>query len=103
MTYGDSGQLVSRTVDGDGEGTVYAIRYDLGNYSVGYVRTETSFKEGTNSAASTQEQDIFGVGYNLGGGVMIQAAHGNKEETDGSDSIKDTEADVSLLMLSFGF
>ena len=52
---------------------------------------------------SPSEIDVFGVGYNLGGGVMIQASHGNKEETDGSDSIKDTEADVSLLMLSFGF
>ena len=30
--------------------------------------------------------DIFGVGYNLGGGVVIEVAHGNKEETDGSDA-----------------
>merc|ERR1711939_244280 len=88
-TYGDSGQLVSRTVDGDGEGTVYAFRYDMGNVSLGYVRTETSFKEGTNASASTGEMDIFGVGYNLGGGVMLEVAHGNKEETDGSDNLKD--------------
>jgi len=102
-TYADSGQLVSRTVDGDGEGNVYAIRYDMGNISLGYVHTETSFKEGTNSAASTAEMDIFGVGYNLGGGVVIEVAHGSKEEVDGSDSIKDTEADVTLAKLSFGF
>ena len=102
-TYGDSGQLVSRTVDGDGEGSVYAVRYDMGNVSVGFVHTETSYKEGTNAAASTAEIDVFGVGYNLGGGVVIEVAHGNKEETDGSDSIKDTEADVTLAKLSFGF
>ncbi len=102
-TYGDSGQLVSRTVDGDGEGTVYAFRYDMGNVSLGYVRTETSFKEGTNASASTGEMDIFGVGYNLGGGVMLEVAHGSKTETDGSDDLKDTEADVSLAKISFGF
>jgi len=102
-TYADSGQLVSRTVDGDGEGSVTALRYDMGNMSVGYVHTETSFKEGTNSSASTQEMDIFGVGYNLGGGVVVEVAHGTKEETDGSDSIKDTEADVTLAKISFGF
>ena len=102
-TYADSGQLKSRTVDGDGEGNVYAIRYDMGNISLGYIHTETSFKEGTNASASTQEMDIFGVGYNLGGGVMIEVSHGSKEEVDGSDSIKDTEADVTIAKLSFGF
>ena len=102
-TYGDSGQLVSRTTDGDGEGSVYAIRYDMGNFSLGYARTETSYKEGTNSAASTQDTDTYGLGYNLGGGVMIEVAHHNREEVDGSDSIKDTEADATLAKLSFGF
>ena len=63
-------KAVSRTSDGDGEGNVYAVRYDMGNVSLGYVRTETSIKIGTNAAESTQEQDIFGVGYNLGGGVV---------------------------------
>jgi hypothetical protein len=75
----------------------------MGNISLGYVRTETSIKIGTNAAESTQEQDIFGVGYNLGGGVVFEIAHGNKEETDGSDSLKDTEADVTLAKISFGF
>ena len=102
-TYGDSGQLVSRTSDGDGEGNVYAVTYGMGNVTVGYVHTSTSYKEGTNAAASTGEIDIFGVGYNLGGGVVIEVAHGNKEEVDGSDSLKDTEADVTLAKLSFGF
>ena len=58
-SYGDSGQLVSRTVDGDGEGSVYAVRYDMGNVSLGYVHTETSYKEGTNAAASTGEHGHF--------------------------------------------
>ena len=88
---------------GDGEGSVYAARYDMGNISIGYAHTETSFKEGTNSSESTAEIDVFGVGYNLGGGVVIEAAHGSIEETDGSDSLKDTEADISLIKLSFGF
>ena len=64
---------------------------------------ETSYKENTNAAASTGEMDIFGVGYNLGGGVMFEVSHGSKEEVDGSDSLKDTEADVTLAKLSFGF
>jgi hypothetical protein len=102
-TYADSGQLVSRTSDGDGEGNVYAVRYDMGNISLGFVHTETSYKEGTNTSSSTQEMDIFGVGYNLGGGVVIEVAHGSKEEVDGSDALKDTEADVTLAKLSFGF
>ena len=102
-SYGDSGQAVSTTTDGDGEGTVYAVRYDMGNISLGYVHTETEFTQGTNASASTAEMDIFGVGYNLGGGVVIEAAHGSKEEIDGSDGLKDTEADVTLVKLSFGF
>jgi len=102
-TYADSGQLKSRTVDGDGEGSVYAVRYDMGNIGVGYIHTETQFREGTNSADSTQEIDIFGVSYNLGGGVVLEAAHGSIEEVDGSDSLKDTEADISLVKISFGF
>ena len=103
MTYGDSGQLVSRTVDGDGEGTVYAIRYDMGNVGLGYIKVETSYKEGTNAAASTSDYDIFGASYNLGGGVMFEVSHGTKEEVDGSDSLKDTEADVTIAKISFGF
>ena len=72
-------------------------------YTLRFVHTETSYKEGTNTSSSTQEMDIFGVGYNLGGGVVIEVAHGSKEEVDGSDALKDTEADVTLAKLSFGF
>ena len=102
-TYGDSGQLKSRVVDGDGEGNVYAVTYGMGNVTVGYIHTETQYREDTNSADSTAEHDIFGVGYNLGGGVVIEAAHGTKEEIGGADSLKDTEADVTLVKISFGF
>ena len=31
---------------------------------------------------------------------MFEVAHGNKEETDGSDSLKDTEVDVTLAKIS---
>ena len=34
---------------------------------------------------------------------MIEVVIFNKEETGGADSLKDTEADVTLAKLSFGF
>ena len=102
-TYGDSGQSKANNTDGDGEGNVYAFTYSMGNVTVGYVHTETEFTNGSNSSASTGEMDIFGIGYNLGGGVKFEVAHGSKEEIGGADSLKDTEADVTLAKLSFGF
>ena len=101
--YGDSG--LSKTVqnDGDGEGSVWAVRYDMGNLSLGYAHTESSLIGADGEAASTSEVDVFGIGYNLGGGVMIEVAHGSKEEVDGNDNLKDTEGDVTLAKLSFGF
>ena len=102
-SYGDSGLDKSETTDGDGEGTVTAIKYTTGNVTIGYVHAETQIKYSTNAANSSMEEDIFGVGYNLGGGVMLEASHGSKEEIGGADSLKDTEADVSVLKLSFGF
>ena len=75
----------------------------MGNISLGYVRTETSSKKVLMQQQVQVNMDIFGVGYNLGGGVMFEVAHGNKEETDGADSLKDTEADVTLAKISFGF
>ena len=85
------------------QGTVYAIRYDMGNVGLGYIKVETSYKEGTNTSASTSEHDIFGASYNLGGGVLFEVSHGTKEEVGGADSLKDTEADATLAKLSFGF
>jgi hypothetical protein len=102
-TYGDSGLTKSDTSDGNGTGAVTAITYQMGNVTLGYVHTETSVEISTNTAESSAEIDIFGVGYNLGGGVKIEASHGTKEEIGGSDSLKDTEADISVLKLSFGF
>jgi hypothetical protein len=102
-TYGDSGLVKANVSDGNGTGAVTAVTYKMGNVTLGYVHAETSIEIGTNAADSSAEWDIFGVGYNLGGGVMIEASHGTKEEIDGSDSVKDTEADISVLKLSFGF
>jgi hypothetical protein len=101
--YGDSGLSKAVENDGDGEGTVWAVRYDMGNISLGYAHTETSLVAADGESASTSERDVFGVGYNLGGGVLIEVAHGTKEEVDGVDNLKDTEADVTLAKLSFGF
>ena len=102
-TYGDSGLTKSDTSDGNGTGAVTAITYKMGNITLGYVHTETSVEIGTNAAESSAEIDVFGVGYNLGGGVMLEASHGTKEQIDGSDSLKDTEADISIIKMSFGF
>lgn len=103
LSLGDSGMLVANTADGSNEGNVYAVRYDVGNFSLGYAHTESEVIHGTDAAASVQETDTYGFGYNLGGGVMIEFAHHNRSETDGADSLKDTEADATLAKLSFGF
>ena len=42
-SYGDSGQLVSRTVDGD-VAAVHVLRYDMGNVSLGYVRARNFYQ-----------------------------------------------------------
>ena len=102
-TYGDSGLVKSDNSDGDGTGEVTAITYNMGNITLGYIHVNTSIEISTNAAESSSEYDIFGVGYNLGGGVMLEASHGSKEEIGGADSLKDTEADVSILKVSFGF
>jgi len=102
-TYGDSGLDKSEISDGDGTGEVTAITYNMGNITLGYIHVNTSVEISTNAAESSSEYDIFGVGYNLGGGVLLEASHGSKEEIGGSDSLKDTEADVSVLKVSFGF
>ena len=57
-SYADSGAKVATQNDGDGEGTVYAIRYDMGNISLGYVHNKTEVKTGTNASASTAEMDM---------------------------------------------
>ena len=102
-SYGDSGLVKSDSSDGDGSGAVTAITYTTGNITLGYIHTETSVEISTNAAESSSEIDIFGIGYNLGGGVMLEASHGSKEEIGGADSLKDTEADISIVKLSFGF
>ena len=68
-----------------------------------FIFTLSSLVAADGESASTAERDVFGVGYNLGGGVLIEVAHGTKEEVDGVDNLKDTEADVTLAKLSFGF
>jgi len=100
---GDSGLAMTQAGDGNQTGTTAAVTYSMGNFTVGYANIKTEIDVGTNASTSTMEEDIFGIGYNLGGGVMLEASHGSKEEVDGSDSLKDTEADVSILKLSFGF
>ena len=44
---------------------------------------------------------VYGIGYNLGGGVMIEAAYASIEQSQGAT--KDTDADIIISKISFGF
>ena len=44
---------------------------------------------------------VYGLGYNLGGGVMLEAAYFSVEQSQGDT--KDTDADGVISKISFGF
>ena len=100
-SHGDSGQLKSTTDDGDDVGTTICGVYAFGNASVGVCGVETEFSETGVSVKNESSQMVYGFGYNLGGGVMIEAAYANVEQSQGST--KDTDADVIISKISFGF
>ena len=97
----DSGQIKSNTDDGGEEGDTYAIRYDMGNMSLGYTITETEKGVTGQSVANSGKYTVLGAGYNLGGGVNIETAYITIEQKEGSTV--DTDADMILTKLSFGF
>jgi hypothetical protein len=72
---GDSGQIKTNTDDGDETGDTYAIRYDAGNFSVGFARVETSIKITSQSSPNEDNFNAVGLGYKLGGGVTIEGAY----------------------------
>ena len=97
----DSGQVASNTDDGGEEGDTYAIRYDMGNMSLGYTRTETEKGITNQSLPNTAKYSVLGAGYNLGGGVNLEAAYLTIEQKDGATV--ETDADMIITKLSFGF
>ena len=98
---GDSGQITANTDDGDETGDVLAVRYDMGNFSIGYASVET--EKGVTSQTANNEDSFsgIGVGYNLGGGVNIEAAYMSVEQMSGTTT--ETDIDILLTKLSFGF
>ncbi len=101
VNHGDSGQLKSTTDDGDNEGTTLCGVYALGNISAGVCSVETQFKESGVSVTNESSTMVYGLGYNLGGGVMIEAAYASIEESQGNTT--DTDADLVISKISFGF
>ena len=97
----DSGQLKSTTDDGDNEGTTICGVYALGGISAGVCSVETQFKESGVSVTNESSTMVYGLGYNLGGGVMIEAAYASIEESQGNTT--DTDADLVISKISFGF
>ena len=100
-SHGDSGQLKSTTDDGDNEGTTLCGVYALGNISAGVCSVETQFKESGVSVTNESSTMVYGLGYNLGGGVMIEAAYASIEQSQGATL--DTNADVVITKISLGF
>ena len=98
---GDSGQIETNTDDGDEEADTYAVRYDMGNFSLGYTRTETEKGITSQSLPNTAKYSVLGAGYNLGGGVNLEAAYLTIEQKDGATT--ETDADMIITKLSFGF
>ena len=98
---GDSGQLKSTTDDGDNSGSTICGVYAMGNISTGICSVETEFLESGVSVKNESSTMVYGLGYNLGGGVMIEAAYFSVEESQGST--KDTDADGVISKISFGF
>ena len=97
----DSGQIKTNTDDGGEEGDTYAIRYDMGNMSLGYTITETEKGVTGQSTPNSGKYTVLGAGYNLGGGVNIETAYITIEQKEGTTV--DTDADMILTKLSFGF
>ena len=101
MDLGDSGQITANTDDGGEEANTYAGRYNMGNFSIGVARVETEKGVTDQSAKNNAEYSVIGVGYNLGGGVNIETAYITLDQS--SAGTKDTEGDLLLTKLSFGF
>lgn len=98
---GDSGQVTTNTDDGGEEADTLAIRYNMGNFSVGYASIETEKGVTNQSVKNSASYSVTAFGYNLGGGVNLEAAYISMEQKEGATV--DTDVDMVLTKLSFGF
>jgi hypothetical protein len=98
---GDSGQIKTNVDDGDETSDVFAVRYDVGNFSIGYANVETEKGVTSQTANNSDSFNGLGLGYNLGGGVNIEAAYMSVEQMSGTTT--ETDIDIILTKLSFGF
>ena len=98
---GDSGEAKSTTDDGDREGTKICGKYVAGNFTVGACRVNTSYNETSQSTDNEQKDNMISAGYNLGGGVNLEAGYITIEQED--NGTKDTDVDIIFSKVSFGF
>ena len=96
-----SGQVSTETDAGNTKGDALCGVYTIGNFSIGGCKVETSYDETGQSVSNGSTTDLIGVGYNLGGGVNLEAAYASIEEED--NGVVDTEVDIIMTKLSFGF
>jgi len=97
----NSGQVSTQTDAGNITGDALCGVYAIGNFTVGGCKVETSFDETGQSVSNGSTTDLIGFGYNLGGGVSLETAYASIEEKD--NGVIDTEVDVVMTKLSFGF
>ena len=69
--------------------------------TAGICGVETEFKETGVTAKNDSKTMVYGLGYNLGGGVSLEAAYFSIEQSQGAT--KDTDADGVISKISFGF
>ncbi len=96
-----SGQVSTQTDAGNTKGDALCGVYAIGNFSIGGCKVETSYDETGQSVSNGSTTSLIGVGYNLGGGVNLETAYASIEEKD--NGVVDTEVDIIMTKLSFGF
>ena len=69
--------------------------------SAGICGVETEFQESGVTSKNDSKTMVYGLGYDLGGGVMLEAAYFSVEQNQGDT--KDTDADGVISKISFGF
>lgn len=96
---GDSGRVKN---DGSGgqEYTSFCAMYSAGSFAVGFCEEDSDFTTAS-SGDNNQSSTTISLGYSLGGGASIEFAMIDFEQT--ANSVAQTEADIALTKLSFGF
>jgi len=97
----DSGVAETTEDAGNIEGSALCGVYAIGNFSIGACDVETSYSETGQTIDNESTTRLVGLGYNLGGGVNLEAAYAMIEEKD--NGVDDTDVDLVITKLSFGF